>query len=172
MTHPRSRPRQGGYTIIEVVVALTVLSIGSSVLWYTLRSSARLERQNRLHHEANLLARSELETLRVIPRADIRDTAYLYPVSEADTLLLVREVFDSADVMAVLPEVPLDETLSPEELQKPLEVRVRVFASSGPDGDAIPDPYPGWEAPWKDGEEGAPRTLATLLLKLPEYRWH
>ena len=53
--------RQAGYTLIEIIVAMSVLSIGSAVLWYTIRSSARLERMNRLHHEANILARSELE---------------------------------------------------------------------------------------------------------------
>lgn len=170
MRPPRARagsgPR-GGHTLIEVVVAFAVLAIGSAVLWYTVRASARAERQNRLHHEANLMARSELEAVRLLPRREVRDTSYRVPASGGDTLLVVREVFDSSRVLEALPEVALDENLSPVELRKPLEVRVRVLQGAGDGEEAIPDPASAW-AP----REGGPRVLASLLLKLPEYRWH
>lgn len=162
---------QRGHTLIEVVVAFTVLSIGSAVLWYDLRASARLERMNRLHHEANRLARSELESLRVLPRREVRDTAFRVPAGGGETLLVVREVFDSAKVMDALEEVVLDDALSPVELRKPLEVRVRVLDASEVEGDEIPDPSPGRD-PWSDGSEAGPRVLSSLILKLPEYRWH
>lgn len=167
----RAPPAQGGHTLIEVVVAFTVLSVGSAVLWYDLRASARLERMNRLHHEANRLARSELESLRAVPRREVRDTSYRAPGGGGEALLVVREVFDSARVVAALDEVVLDDALSPVELRKPLEVRVRVFDASGAEGDAVPAPS-AWGDPWEDGAEGGARALATLILKLPDYRWH
>lgn len=160
---------RGGYTLIEIVVAFTVLTVGSAVLWYTVRASARAEKSNRLHHEANLLARSELEAVRLLPRREVRDTAYRAPAWGGETLLVVREVFDSARTLEALPEVALDENLSPVELRKPLEVRVRVLQGAGTDGEAVPDPSSA-SPPWPD-EEG-PRVLSVLLLKLPEYRWH
>lgn len=167
----RASGSQGGHTLIEVVVAFTVLSIGSAVLWYDLRASARLERMNRLHHEANRLARSELESVRLLPRREVRDTAFRVPSGGGETLLVVREVFDSARVLDVLEEVVLDDALSPVELRKPLEVRVRVLDASGLEGDGIPEPSPVRD-PWDDGADAGPRVLAALILKLPEYRWH
>ena len=46
------RRRQRGFTVVELAVALTVLSAGSAVLWYALRSASRLDRMNRAHHAA------------------------------------------------------------------------------------------------------------------------
>jgi prepilin-type N-terminal cleavage/methylation domain-containing protein len=165
--------KQAGYTLIEIIVALAVLSIGSAVLWYTLRSSARLERMNRLHHEANLLARSELEAVRILPRKDIRDTAYGVASSSGLELTVAREVFDSAKVFATLGEITLDEKMVPEELKKPLEVRVRVFAPPGGEDDGgVPDAGSAWDS-WGGGSAaGKRRALASLVLKIPEYRWH
>lgn len=151
---------------------MTVLSIGSAVLWYTLRSSARLEKMNRLHHEANILARSELEGLRGVPRREIRDTSYRVAVAGGEELRVVREVFDSAKVVSSLKEVTLDENLSPAELRKPLEVRVRVFRDAGEGG--FGEALPAWDGDWESGagEDGKRRTLSALVLKIPEYRWH
>lgn len=169
-------PKQGGYTLLELIVALTVLSLGSAVLWYTLRSSARLDRLNRLHHEANFLARSDLEALRIVPRQEVRDTAYRVAVAGGEELLVVREVFDSAKVMSNLGEIILDDKLSPLELRKPLEVRVRVFRPQAGEEGEIPAPSvgwgDGWEQDWRGQDSSSLRTLSSLILKLPEYRWH
>jgi hypothetical protein len=176
----RSSRRQGGFTVLELAVALTVLSAGSAVLWYGVRSSARLERVNRAHHAALMLARSDLESLRALPRQDIHDTAYLGPGAGAESLLVVRRVMDSARIVNTLRDVALDERLSPKELRKPLEVRVRVYVAPGAgEGNGPADPSrladqaePSYFGP-ADGEGagGAPRPLATLTLKLPEYKW-
>lgn len=169
-----TRVGQGGYSLLEIIVAMTVLSLGSAVLWYTLRSSARLEKLNRLHHEANILARSELEILRGVPRRDIRDTSYRVAVSGGEELMVVREVFDSAKVVSSLKEVALDENLSPAELRKPLEVRVRVFRRAVSEDGGIAWPLPEWDGEWEsgEGEDEERRTLSALVLKIPEYRWH
>lgn len=170
-TAPLPPGRQAGYTLIEIIVALSVLSIGSAVLWYTLRSSARLERMNRLHHEANLLARSELEALRARPPGGIADTAYEVASPSGAKLAVERMVFDSAKVMATLEEITLDGMMRPEELKKPLEVRVRVYLDLAEDGSAIPDAGLAWDGvPLGSVPEGR-RVLASLVLKIPEYRW-
>jgi prepilin-type N-terminal cleavage/methylation domain-containing protein len=164
-------PKQGGYSLVEVVVAITILSIGSAVLWYSLRSSARLEKANRLHHEANSMARSELEFLRGVPRQDLRDTSYRLQGPGGEELLVVREVYDSADIVSQ-PELTLDESLSPRELQQPREVRVRVFLAEQEEKSSFGlEALPEWDVEGGAWDAEGRRTLSSLVLKLPEYRW-
>lgn len=171
--------RQGGFTIVELAVALTVLSAGSAVLWYGLRSAARMDRINRAHHAALLLARSDLESLRALQKEDIHDTAYLGQGAGAESLLVVRRVMDSARIVNSLSDVALDERMSPKELRKPLEVRVRVYRAPIAEGGGFAEPSrfedpsePSYFGPSADeGEAGKPRPMATLTLKLPEYKW-
>lgn len=170
---------QRGFTVLELAVSLTVLAAGSAVLWYGLRAAARLDRQNRVHHAALVLARSDLESLRALPKADIHDTAYLGSGAGAESLLVVRRVMDSARIVNTLGELVLDEKLSPKELRKPLEVRVRVYRAPASETGGFADPArfqdpaePSYFGPVEsEGEDGPPRPLATLTLKLPEYRW-
>jgi prepilin-type N-terminal cleavage/methylation domain-containing protein len=168
-----------GFTVLELAVAMTVLSAGAAVLWYVLRSAGRLDLLNRSHHAALLLARSDLESLRALPREDIHDTAYLGPGAGAESLLVVRRVMDSARIVNTLDDVELDERMSPKELRKPLEVRVRVYRAP-PSGEAGPweesrlaDPdepsYFGSVDPLSGG--GKPHPLAALAVKLPDYKW-
>lgn len=171
--------RQKGFTILEIAVSLTVLSAGSAVLWYGLRSAARLDQLNRAHSAALLLARSDLESIRALPKADIRDTAYLGAGAGAESLLVVRRVMDSARIVNSLPELVLDDKMSPKELRKPLEVRVRVYRAPEPDAGGFRDPSamadpaePVFFGTSAEGEEGGPaRPLADLVIKLPEYKW-
>jgi len=171
--------RQGGFSIVELAVALTVLSAGSAVLWYALRSASRLDRLNRAHHAALLLARSDLESLRALPKTDIHDTAYLGQGAGAESLLVVRRVMDSARIVNTLREVTLDEGMSPKELRKPLEVRVRVYRAPLADGGGFAEPSrfeepsePSYFGPSdEEGAGGPPHPMATLTMKLPEYKW-
>lgn len=164
--------KQAGYSLLEIVIAMTILAVGSAILWYSLRSSARLEKMNRLHHEANILARSELESLRSVPRQAIRDSSYRVVGPGGDELLVVREVFDSARIVATLPEVTLDNRMAPVELRKPLEVRVRVFKETESGGEGFADPAWDWSSGPESAGDGSRRTLSSLILKIPEYRWH
>ncbi len=170
---------QGGFTLLEIIVSLTVLAAGSAVLWYGLRSSARLDRLNRAHHAALILARSDIESLRSLPKQDIHDTAYLGRGGGADSLLVVRRVMDSARIVNTLAEVVLDDKMSPKELHKPLEVRVRIYRAPTADAGGFRDPGT-FEEPAEsiffgtsdeDTEGGPPRPLASLVFKLPEYKW-
>jgi prepilin-type N-terminal cleavage/methylation domain-containing protein len=172
---------QRGFTVVEIAVALTVLAAGSSVLWYGLRASARMDALNRLHHAAVLAARSDLESLRGRPKEDVHDTVYGAAGSGADTLVVVRRVMDSARIVNTLEEIELDDKLSPKELRKPLEVRVRVYGIRAGEGGALDIASlrleEGESAESDGGEngegaEGRPRLLTSLVLKLPEYRWY
>lgn len=175
----RTFPGQRGFTILEIAVSLTVLSAGSAVIWYGLRSAARMDQLNRSHHAAVLLARSDLESVRALPKADVHDTAYLGQGSGADSLLVVRRVMDSARIVNTLEELVLDDKMSPRELKKPLEVRVRVYRAPVADaggfrgaGELADPAEPVFFGTSAEGEEGGPaRPLADLVLKLPDYKW-
>lgn len=169
----------GGFTVLELAVALTVLSAGSAVLWYGIRSAAGMDRSNRVHNAALLLARSDLESLRAIPKRDIHDTAYLGAGAGAESLLVVRRVLDSARIVNSSRELELDDKMAPKELRKPLEVRVRVFRAPAAEGGGYRDPS-RFEDPSEpvyfgsadeDAQGGPPRPLASLTIKLPDYRW-
>jgi type II secretory pathway pseudopilin PulG len=175
------RRSESGFTILEIAVSLTVLSAGSAVLWYGLRASAHLDRLNRLHHAAVMLARSDLESLRSVVKQDIHDTLYLASGAGGEALLVVRRVMDSARIVNTLAEVVLDDKLSPKAAMQPLEVRVKVWwlAQIGqgtvPDASAMRDPEAdGVATPDSDeGDgEGKPHSMASLIVKLPEYKWY
>lgn len=172
-----------GFTVVEIAVALTVLSSGSAVLWYGLRASANMDHLNRLHHAASVAARSDLESLRAVPKADIHDTLYLAPGTGAESLLVVRRVMDSARIVNTLDEIVLDDRLTPKEVSKPLEVNVKVYrlprpGESGYSAPADPasfrDPLEDdYSSPLDEDEAGdKPRLLAKLTLMLPEYKWY
>jgi hypothetical protein len=129
---------------------------------------------NALHHAANLLARSEVESLRTAHRESIRDTAYRVPGPAGTELLVVREVFDSADIARSLEELTLDDKLTPLEWRKPPEVRVRILMPEADEAGGT-----GWggdfgasAGDWGGDSGPAGRTLSSLLVKLPEYRWY
>jgi prepilin-type N-terminal cleavage/methylation domain-containing protein len=166
-----------GFTVLELAIAMTILSAGSAVLWYGLKSSAKQERLNRLHHAAIIAARSDLESLRSIPKQDIHDTLYLSSGGSGESLLVVRTVMDSARIVNSLDEVVLDDKLSPKEAKKPLEVKVAVYrlpaseTGSPPDAASLRDPE-SEDTPSGGGPDGKPRKLAGFILKLPEYKWY
>jgi prepilin-type N-terminal cleavage/methylation domain-containing protein len=176
---PAGPSRQRGFTIVEIAVALTVLAAGSAVLWYGIRASARMDKLNREHHAALMLARSDLESLRGMAKQDVHDTAYLGQGAGAESLLVVRRVLDSARIVNSPSEVELDEKMSPKDLRKPLEVRVRVYRAPMANGGGFSDPGDFQEpaAPSffgsseENAETGPPRPLAALTAKLPEYKW-
>jgi hypothetical protein len=162
---------QIGNSIIELAVAMTVLAAGSAVLWYGLRSSARLDKMNRLHHIALYAARSDMESLRLLPKASVHDTEYALILPGGDPMRLVRQVFDSSDMVNSLEEISLDEKLSPVELRKPLEVKVSVLLKSISGSESSWEGLKPWGEPSADLEPSE-RALVTLLMKLPEYRWY
>lgn len=162
--------KQAGYTMVEIAVAVTVLAVGSAVLWYGIRSSAKIDKLNRLHHAAVAAAASDLEGLRSRLRKGIRDTAYDVPGPAGEGLRVVRTVFDSAKIVAELTELTLDENMSPKELRKPLEVRVRVFRTKPDSAAEAHGSFADEAADAEESPQGAP--LASLILKLPEYQWY
>ena len=166
---------QRGFTILEMAVAMTVLIIGGGTVWYSLQSASKIDKLNRIHQAALRMAQSDLESLRGVQRANIRDSAYRSPGPGGEELLVVREVFDSVRIVSTLQEITLDDKFTPLELKKPLEVRVRVWQLP-PDGQEGTSwtAYEGHSPESLTASESSPpgRLLTSLTFKLPDYRWY
>ncbi len=146
-----------GFTLIEVMVALVALSIGSGSVWYGLQASAKQDRNGRLHIMALEAARSQLESVQNRPRQSIHDTSFQLLIGETPVLQVNRVVLDSARLLELLPEIVLDEQGSPLALHKPLEVKVEVWELQN---DSL------------SGESQKKRSLLTLSTLIPDYAWY
>jgi len=155
---------QSGFSIIELVIAMVLLSGGSAILWYGIKSSSRMDHLNKLHHLALTAAESDLESIRLLPKRNIHDTEYAISGAGSDGLLLTRMVFDSSKMVNTLHDIPLDEKLSPKELRKPLEVKVQVSLLL-----TQSDPAENFSPSSTDDHK---RTLVSLTFKIPEYQWY
>ncbi len=165
----QSRNQQRGLTVLELAVAMTILTAGSAVLWYGLRSSLKLDKLNRMHHTALFAARSDLEMVRMLTKENVHDTEYAISGPAGETFRLVRQVFDSVRIVNSMQEIALDEKLAPVELRKPLEVKVQVLLNEA--GTEIGSGQKAWfDSEGSNIPEG--RILLTLILKLPEYQWY
>jgi prepilin-type N-terminal cleavage/methylation domain-containing protein len=154
---PQNRnPQERGFTLIEILVALVILILGTGLVWYTFKSSARLDAANRNQQDAIALAQAELERLRIIPHELIRDTAYTAAGSQGNRYTVVRTVFDSTKIEEAYETEDITEENRSLFFQRPLEVRVTVDEEKQ-------------DASAYDNRD---RPIIALYLFLPEYQWH
>lgn len=85
-----------GYTLVEVLVALGILSILAVPLVYVLTTMSEGSARARLQDQALSLSREAWTITRAADPDSLRDTSWDRNVSGADWRI-VREVFDSAD---------------------------------------------------------------------------
>lgn len=67
------RCHSGGFTLIEVVIAITLLGVSYAAVLNAFSGSLRLLRQATEYQNAMLLARSKLDETRLDTRLDVRD---------------------------------------------------------------------------------------------------
>ncbi len=145
---------QKGVSIIEVLVALLVLSIGMGGYWYGLRELTRNDFTELKRQAAVQLAFSEMERARVLSPETIGDSIYQWE-SESQGPFEVRRQVARADSVFNENWGGLN-PLSENSLKHfPIEIRIQV-----------------WE-PMEDRlEKTDPQPLAQLILKKPGYQWY
>ncbi len=148
---------QSGMSLVETLVALSVLGLGVAMLWYALGAAKRSEINSREKTFALNLAQSEIETLRSLPIGDLADTAYPSGTDGNKRWLIERKVMNDSLLPEVWEAQPLGEAVSAHTIPPPVEVQVRVFQ--------IAVNAFGSET---QSEEPA----VSLHLFLPRYLWH
>ncbi|MBF0432715.1 MAG: prepilin-type N-terminal cleavage/methylation domain-containing protein [Fibrobacteria bacterium] len=145
-----------GFTMIELLMAMVILFIGSMLSWYSFDISNRFNVANFQRSEALSLAQSEIELVRVIPKKQVIDTSYEVAGSRGSSFKVVRSVFDSSKVEESRDASDKDFSGTAIYLRRPLEVRVDVLLYSD-------------EMTNLEGEEK--QILVTLYFLKPEYQW-
>ncbi len=113
-----------GYTLVELLVALSILLIGTATLWYSLQGAARASSSNKLHHLANQLARADIERI-MAGGVAILDTSYVVAEGAGRSLRVTRRVLTNRPEQAsggfsFLPDE------NPDRQHLPSEIRVEV----------------------------------------------
>jgi prepilin-type N-terminal cleavage/methylation domain-containing protein len=121
-----------GYTLVEVLMALGILSILAVPLGYVLTTMRNGSARARLQDQALSLSREAWTISRATDSDSLRDTSWDRTVSGANWRI-VREVFDSADrARAGL------STLKPADPgQPPVEISVCALREAKSDWDTV-----------------------------------
>lgn len=69
----RTRRERGGFSLIEVTIALAILAFGVLAVAGAQLSALTMSRESRLRTEALYLAQQQLETFQSMPRAGLQD---------------------------------------------------------------------------------------------------
>ena len=146
-----------GFTIIESMVALIILSLSAGGIWNLIQTSHNAYVNNYMHHRATSLATNEIETLRTRDRRGILDSLYSVELPKGRKVWVVRDVMDSIQLVEQLDEIILDSEMNPVAWKKPLEVSISVWL---PHED------------WVEGQPLVGRKLTQISILMPEYRWY
>lgn len=162
--------RQRGFSLIETVIALSILLGGLAVFFWQVRSQSRQETRVQQKQWALELARNEMESLQGLSPRDIHDTEYQGIFAGQAMLRVTRQVVDSADLENSYEDIKLDNQLKPLALREPVEVLVAVYADSDSNAEGFAWSQ-GWPWSGKAGEDTANAPLIRLHARIPEYHW-
>ena len=150
--------KQKGFTLVEVLVAMLILAIGSSTVWYIYESLVRLNLQGQKHWEASILAQEELEYVRILPKEMVHDTVYEKSGVYGGKYKIKRTVFDSVKIEESMDDIDVDENGRPLHLRRPLEIKVQIREKK--------------EEEALELEKSEISALFTLSFLKPDYNWY
>lgn len=119
------RPKEG-YTLIEALIALVILSIALLPLGEMMRGLGRWNFDGRNRDEALQLAREEVGQILSTPADSLRDSAWTI-TQGTRTFGIRREIEDSADLLRRFPDAKVDARGRPTALRGPQEYSVTVW---------------------------------------------
>jgi type II secretory pathway pseudopilin PulG len=171
---------QAGFSLVESVVAFTILVAGLTVFFWQMRQQSAMAQRQRQQIIALEAAQSDIESLQAMPSEWVHDTTYILPRVGLQTLRLVRTVYDTVDFENSGEELKLDAQLNPLALKEPLEVQVKVYRVTE-QGELMSDGLGSNLASLFDGgswggsgfgfasEATGPKPLVSITARLPQY---
>lgn len=113
-----------GFTLLESLVALTILVIGFSALYYWFLTFATIARHDHDRIFAFRTLRNQAEQLAAYPR-DARDSTW-FLVSHGDTFWITQAVLDSADRHTLVEDSAWSQIRRNRFLARPDEVTLSI----------------------------------------------
>lgn len=115
-----------GFTLLEALIALVILSIALVPLGEMMRGLARWNFDGRNRDQALQLAREEVGQILSSPADSLRDSAWTVPQGPF-VYGVRREIEDSADLLRRFPDAKVDAQGRPTALRGPQEYAVTVW---------------------------------------------
>ena len=124
----KGRPAHG-YTLLEALIALVILSIAMVPIGQVLGSLGRWNFQGRDRDQALQIAREAAGQILSIPADSLRDSSWNRSAA-GRTFRVLREIEDSADILRRFPEAKVDARGRPTALRGPQEYGIFVLLDS------------------------------------------
>lgn len=169
MRYAKKRSNSAGFTLIEVVVAITILGVAYSAMLGAFSGSLRLLRQASEYQNALLLARSKLDETRIDTSLDITDqvaeenyggVTYSYKIEIRDIPLVEKDLKESVKLPVKLEEIAVEVFWGKVGKEKSYKL---IAYKMSPDPLAVPKDG----APKDPGAAGTPPPAAGLAPAKP-----
>lgn len=160
--------KQGGFTLVEALVAFSILLGGVAVFLWQMRQQSHAALRQSEYLFALECAQSDVESLHDMPPEWVHDTAYSLPRASGQDMHLVRLVYDTAEFSESGEYLKLDSQLQPLALKEPREVQVKVYRK-GESLSASDFPFRWGRGLWRGSESDSTLPLVQLTVRLPEY---
>jgi type II secretory pathway pseudopilin PulG len=161
-------PGQKGFTLVEALVAFTLLISGTAFFLWQLRQKSHSVQHQREFLFALESAQSDLESLQTLHPDWVHDTAYDLNLPNNRRFRLNRRVYDTLDFSESREELRLGSDLQPLALQEPREVQVTV-TEADTEADWVQRSLDWSQSLWGEKSSEASRPLVKLTTRLPEY---
>ena len=162
------RGKEKGLTLVEALVAFTILMGGAAIFYWQIHQRIKQQERLRWREFALEAARTEIESLRGLPKNRIRDTSYFIELPAEKKLKVMRIVMDSIKIENMPTALTLDAQWSPKALREPLEVQVKIMAPTQQTVESNSESF----SAWFDSKRDTTTEIFKLTAKLPNYQWH
>ncbi len=116
---------KAGFTLIEALIAIAILTIGFSALFYWFLAYGTISAKDRVRSEAQMILANEMELLVAFPALAVDST---WTVKQGlDQFELERQVLDTNDLRNIADSLGMPTDQAMRFLQRPREVVLKIY---------------------------------------------